>query len=143
MELEVDLSNKHIYIDGHFRGEVGIDTFLLSTQSYFNNTLNNVKWTWKIFGEKKIINGKTHMTITKFGMRPEVGHMMVTVPDVFKGSPELAKLVQDLSQAYWSTVYRELLPIVELTWNKIGVKMSNKIFNKIPYEELFPVSLKH
>lgn len=35
-------------------------------------------------------------------------------------------------------MYKELLPLAQNNWNKIGIKVANKIFLKMPYNRLFP-----
>ena len=39
----------------------------------------------------------------------------------------------------WRLLYKELLPIAQANWNKIGIKVANKVFLKVPYHKLFPV----
>lgn len=51
-----------------------------------------------------------------------------------------ADLGNNFGNANWKVLYRELLPYAQSNWNKIGIRVSNKLFLKVPYTQLFPAS---
>ncbi|XP_077296347.1 putative beta-carotene-binding protein [Arctopsyche grandis] len=140
MEIEADMSNKGIVVEGYFRGEGRLNAIVFNTKGFYNNTMSDLTWTWKISAEPEVKNGKTYMRVKKFFMRPEVGGMIVNLPVIFEDNPQLNKIAKDFAQNYWRLIYHELLPVIEQTWDKIGRKVCNKIFLKVPYDEIFPTS---
>ncbi|XP_077295862.1 uncharacterized protein LOC143918065 [Arctopsyche grandis] len=138
MLLEIDVTNPRIFVEGSYRGDVGFEPTLYTTENAFNNTMTDLKWTWKIEGKVENIKGENYVRITKFDMSPKVGNMVFLQPNVFGDNPTLNMLAQDFISAYWRTIYTELLPIVKPVWNKIGASISNKIFLNIPLNEIFP-----
>lgn len=50
-----------------------------------------------------------------------------------------AQVANDFVNNNWRTLYKEMLPYAQENWSKMGIKVSNKIFLKVPYDQLFPV----
>ncbi|XP_077295440.1 circadian clock-controlled protein daywake-like [Arctopsyche grandis] len=136
--LEIDLANPRIFVEGSYRADVGFEPTLYTTENAFNNTMTDLKWTWKMTGTVENTNGENYVRITKFFMSPKVGNMVFIQPDVFADNPMLNKLTQDFISIYWKDIYEQLLPVFQPIWNEIGISICNKIFLNAPLKEIFP-----
>lgn len=50
------------------------------------------------------------------------------------------KFARSFVNSNWRILYRELLPFAEANWDRTGKKICSKIFGKIPFAELFPIT---
>lgn len=114
--MEIDISNEKVFIVGNFDGEVSFDKESLKSGSSFNITLCeyiffkliftiltqifqiilyissvDLFWTWKIHTEPRVIDGKVHLNVTKFSMRPAIRKMRISMPEIFQEDPAMSK----------------------------------------------------
>ncbi|XP_026758733.1 uncharacterized protein LOC113518150 [Galleria mellonella] len=138
--LEVDLTTPKVFVTGQYQGEGRYNSLKIAAKGSFNSTMTDLVYTWKLEGVPEKKDNETYMRIKSFYMRPDVGNM---VSYLSNDNPESRELV-DIGNRFinsnnnWRLMYRELLPLAQANWNKIGVRIANKIFLKIPYNQLFP-----
>ncbi|XP_049877911.1 protein takeout-like isoform X2 [Pectinophora gossypiella] len=136
--LEVDLTTPKVYVNGTYRGEGGWNSLTINTTGTFNTTMTDLTYTWKINGKPEKIDGETYVRIESFYMRPDLADLKSYITNDNPDTRELTNLGNDFANANWKALYRELLPYAQDNWNKIGIRVANKIFLKVPYDQLFP-----
>lgn len=52
----------------------------------------------------------------------------------------LAKAMLVLVNQYWRTTYDEMLPYTQEVWDKLFRQVANRVFSRIPFDQLFPTS---
>ncbi|XP_041975448.1 putative beta-carotene-binding protein [Aricia agestis] len=136
--LEVDMFTPRVRVTGRYRGEGGYNAIFVNTTGDFSVNMTDLTYTWKLDGKPEVIDGKTYVRINSFYMHPDLGDLKA---DMTNENPEFAEIIRlgvTLSNENWRTFYKELLPYAQANWNKIGIKVANKIFLKVPYDEIFP-----
>ncbi|KAL4702988.1 hypothetical protein ACJJTC_008766 [Scirpophaga incertulas] len=139
--LEVDLTTPRVHVRGKYRGEGRYNSLKILAYGMFNTNMTDLTYTWKIDGVPEKNQNGTFIRITDFYMRPDVGQMMSYLSNDNPESREITELGNRFTNNNWRILYREFLPFAQDNWNKIGIKVSNKIFLQVPYDQLFPVDL--
>nr|QGN03643.1 putative odorant binding protein 9 [Conopomorpha sinensis] len=139
--LEIDLTSPKIVVTGDYHGEGRFNAYKVNATGQFNTTMHDLVYTWKLDGKPEKRGDDTFVKITSFYMRPDVGELHTHASGIFPDNPELTELANSFANQNWRIMYREMLPYAQANWNKIGVRVANKIFLKIPYNELFPAKL--
>ncbi|XP_075971905.1 circadian clock-controlled protein daywake-like [Anticarsia gemmatalis] len=138
--LEVDLSTPQVIVSAEYYGEGQFNALKIVAEGTFNTTMTDLVFTWKLDGIPVKNGSDTFIRIKEFYMRPDVGNMYTYFANDNLESKELTDLGTRFANDNWRTLYREFLPYAQANWNKIGVKIANKIFLKVPYDQLFPSS---
>ncbi|XP_068626665.1 circadian clock-controlled protein daywake-like [Battus philenor] len=137
--MEIDMFTKQIYSIGRYSGGGSYSDLRINATGEFNTTMSDLTYTWKLDGTPEKIDGDTYVRITDFYMRPDVGNMVTRLTNENPDSRELTELAIRVTNENWRFLYRELLPMAQSNWNRIGTRIANKIFLKAPYDKLFPV----
>ncbi|CAH0766797.1 unnamed protein product [Diatraea saccharalis] len=136
--LEVDLTTPRVHVYGSYRGEGRYNSLQILAHGQFDTNMTNLVYTWKLDGVPEKNENGTFIRITDFYMRPDVGEMTSYVSNSNPDSRELTELGNRFTNNNWRLLYREFLPFAQANWNKIGIRIANKIFLKVPYDRLFP-----
>ncbi|CAH2050323.1 unnamed protein product, partial [Iphiclides podalirius] len=137
--LEIDMFTSQIFCKGRYSGGGSFNALRINATGDFNTTISDLTYTWKLEGTPEKVDGETYVKITSFYMRPDVGNMVTHLTNENPDSKELTDLGIRITNENWRLLYRELLPFAQSNWNKIGTRIANKIFLKVPYNQLFPV----
>lgn len=137
--LEVDMFSPNILITGKYEGNGGYNSLNISAHGTFVTNMSDLVYTWKMSGKPEIINNEEFIRIKSFYMRPDVSNMQIHLTNESNDSKNLTDLGVKIVNENWRLLYKELLPIAQANWNKIGTKIANKVFLKVPYHKLFPV----
>ncbi|KAG7310729.1 hypothetical protein JYU34_003537 [Plutella xylostella] len=138
--LEVDMTSPSVFVTGRYHGEGRYNSLRVNATGGFNTTMRDLVYTWKLDGKPLKRDGETFVKIHSFYMRPDVGDLQAYASDIFPDNPQLTELANQITNQNWRIMYRELLPYAQANWNLTGVKIANKIFLKVPYDQLFPAS---
>ncbi|XP_026319484.1 uncharacterized protein LOC113229993 [Hyposmocoma kahamanoa] len=138
--LEVDMSAPKVFVQGTYAAEGTYNFLQVKANGGFNNTMTELVYTWKLDGKPENIGDNTYLRIESFYMRPDVGDMKSYLSNENPDTKELTDLGINFANANWKLVYRELLPYAQSNWNRIGIRVSNKVFLKVPYSKLFPAT---
>ena len=108
-----------------------------SNKTFFLFLIENpdvkLRWTGKLV-EK---NGKKHYQIEKMKVNFEATRMIVNFSNLFNGDKALGDNMNLFLNENWSDILRELKPSITSAFAKIFKGTIGKVFDKIPYEELF------
>ncbi|XP_072944040.1 putative beta-carotene-binding protein [Epargyreus clarus] len=137
--MEVDMFSPTIKAKGKYSGGGSYNSLQVNASGDFDTIMTDLTYTWKLDGIPEKINNETHIRINSFYMRPDVGDMKSKLTNDNPDSRELTTLANRITNDNWRTLYKELLPFAQSNWNKIGIRVANKIFLKVPYNQLFPV----
>ncbi|XP_050666302.1 circadian clock-controlled protein daywake-like [Leptidea sinapis] len=137
--LEIDMFTPKVIIKGQYEGGGSYNSLKLLATGEFNNTMTDLVYTWKVDGAPEVIDGVTYIRVSSFYMRPDVGTMKTTLTNNNPDSKELTELGVRITNENWRLLYKEMLPFAQSNWNKIGTRICNKIFLKVPYDVLFPI----
>ncbi|NP_001036947.1 juvenile hormone binding protein an-0147 precursor [Bombyx mori] len=136
--MEVDLSAPSIVIRGDFKGEGQYNALKVKAYGDFNTSMSDLIFTWKLDGVPEKNGTDTYVRIKSFYMRPDVGNMISHLNNENPETRELTNLGTSFLNQNWRVLYRELLPYAQSNWDKIGTNVANKIFSKVPYDQIFP-----
>lgn len=137
--LEVDLTTPLVHVHGAYRGEGKYNSLQILAYGQFDTNMTDLVYTWKLDGVPEKKEDGTFIRITDFYMRPDVGEMKSHLTNDNPESRELTELGNRFTNNNWRLLYREFLPFAQANWNKIGIRVANKIFQKVPYDQLFPI----
>ncbi|CAG4965023.1 unnamed protein product [Colias eurytheme] len=136
--LEIDMFTPEVFIKGKYEGAGSYNSLKILANGDFNNTMTDLVYTWKLDGKPEVIDGVTYIRINSFYMRPDVGSMKTYLSNENPDSKPLTELGMRITNENWRLLYKEMLPFAQSNWNKIGTRIANKIFLKVPYDTLFP-----
>ncbi|PZC80154.1 hypothetical protein B5X24_HaOG200968 [Helicoverpa armigera] len=139
--LEVDLTSPKVTVHAEYHGEGKFNSLRILAFGEVNTTMTDLVYTWKLDGVPEKNGTETYIRIKEFYMRPDVGSIVTNFKNDNPESRELTDLGTRFANENWRTLYREFLPYAQANWNKIGTKVANKLFLKVPYDQLFPTSL--
>ncbi|XP_073957975.1 protein takeout-like [Choristoneura fumiferana] len=136
--LEVDMTTPRVFVQGNYFGEGRFNSLTFNASGMFNTTMTDLVYTWKLDGVPEKRDNETYVRIKSFYMRPDVGNLESYVSNDIPESQGIIQLANDFANANWRPLYRELLPYAQDNWNKIGIRIANKLFLKVPYDKMFP-----
>ncbi|CAG9581340.1 unnamed protein product [Danaus chrysippus] len=136
--MEVDMFSPAISVDGKYEGGGSYNDLNVTAYGDYVTNMTDLVYTWKLEGKPETIGDDVFVRITSFYMRPDVSNMNVHLSNDSPSSKDLTDLGVKLVNENWRLLYKELLPFAQNNWNKIGIKVANKIFLKVPYNKLFP-----
>lgn len=137
--LEIDMYTPAVTVSGDYKGSGSFnDLTFVNAQGMYITNMTDLVYTWKLDGKPETINDEVYMRITAFDMRPDVTNMYIHLTNDAPETKDLTDLGVRLVNENWRLMYKELLPLAQNNWNKIGIKVANKIFLKMPYNRLFP-----
>lgn len=139
LHIEVDLTADKVYSMGEYQGQGQYNALKIQAYGDFNVTMSDLKFTWKLDGTTEKNASKTYIRINSFYMRPDVGSMMTYLTNNNAETKELTTFATGFANQNWRLLYREFLPFAQANWNKIGMKIANKIFLQVPYDDIFPI----
>ncbi|KOB78556.1 Odorant binding protein [Operophtera brumata] len=119
LHVEIDLKAPMIFVKGLYEGEGQYNALKINANGGFNTTMSKINSVY---------------------MRPDVDSMSMHLSNENPDSKELTELGNTFVNHNWQVLYRELLPYAQANWNRSGVRVANKIFLKIPYIQIFPIS---
>ncbi|KAF9421595.1 hypothetical protein HW555_002528 [Spodoptera exigua] len=138
--LEVDLSGPRVSVRADYYGEGQFNSLKIVAYGQVNTTMSDLVYTWKLDGVPEKNGTETYVRIKDFYMRPDVGSIVTHFKNDNPESRELTDLGTRFANENWRTLYKEFLPYAQANWNRIGVRVANKLFLKVPYDQLFPTS---
>nr|QIJ45752.1 odorant binding protein [Glyphodes pyloalis] len=136
--LEVDLTTPRVNVRGQYIGEGRYNSLQIRANGQFTTNMTDLVYTWKLDGIPEKNENGTFIRITEFYMRPDVGGMKSYLTNDNPDSRDLTELGNRFTNQNWRLLYREFLPYAQENWSRIGIRVANKIFLKIPYDVLFP-----
>ncbi|VVD01339.1 unnamed protein product [Leptidea sinapis] len=137
--IGLNMFTPKVIVKGQYEGGGSYNSLKLLATGEFNNTMTDLVYTWKVDGAPEVIDGVTYIRVSSFYMRPDVGTMKTTLTNNNPDSKELTELGVRITNENWRLLYKEMLPFAQSNWNKIGTRICNKIFLKVPYDVLFPI----
>ncbi|KAJ2947826.1 hypothetical protein O0L34_g9613 [Tuta absoluta] len=136
--MEIDMTTPEVFVNGTYHGEGGWNSLHINTTGTFNTTMKDLVYTWKLGGKTEKIDGETYLRINSFYMRPDLSDLKSYLTNDDPATREFTNLGQQFANANWKSLYRELLPYAQDNWNRIGIRVANKVCLKVPYDQLFP-----
>ncbi|KAK6644818.1 hypothetical protein RUM43_001091 [Polyplax serrata] len=138
--LDIDVFIPRIKCDGKYKMQGQFIKSEFGGKGIFNVSMSNIKATWSFTGSQHIVNGVQYMKIKHLDMEPVVGDMKVYASNLFSGNEALSRTALRLFNQNWRLVYKELLPYVKREWDKIMTELANRVFMRVPYDDIFPLS---
>ncbi|KAK7869872.1 hypothetical protein R5R35_006677 [Gryllus longicercus] len=136
--FEVGYYMPRIFTEGDYKVDARLVVPII-TKGYYNITMTDVTGVWEVTGEHYKKRGQDFVRITSFKMLPEVGDMRIYASNLVPGNPELSEYLLALANQYWLPLYEQLLPDTNEAWGQIVVERMNRVFNKVPFDAMFPL----
>lgn len=142
MRLAIDLWFPEGAIIGNYEGLTRVGLLPFESGGPFNVTLKDAVLSWRIKGKVKKVKGVEYMKVRSFKFKPiEIGHMKVHADGLFP-SQQLTKSAVQMINSSWEFFTRQLMPETQNFFGPELVKICNKIFMRIPYDQLLPKGFK-
>ncbi|XP_046683248.1 protein takeout-like [Homalodisca vitripennis] len=138
--MEIDFYIPKMVTGGFYSMQGHVGDIPISGGDTYNITMGGVSGTWRLTGSPLAEDGQTFMRIDKFEVIPEVQALKVHANNLFKGNPELSTVTIAFVNRFWRELYEEMLPYAQESFDKTVRQILNKIFLKIPYDQLFPLA---
>jgi hypothetical protein len=101
--------------------------------NFVENPDVRLRWTGKLV-EK---DGKQHFHIEKMKVNFDTTKMVVNFSNLFNGDKALGDNMNLFLNENWSDILKELKPSITTAFAKIFKNTINKVFDAVPYRELF------
>lgn len=92
----------------------------------------------RIKGDRKVINGKNHLSLAKLDIKIKVGDGKIKLENLFGGDRVLGEIINQTINQNFSLLSHELIPLIEKALQRIFKQTGNKILERFPEEVLFP-----
>ncbi|XP_014281166.1 protein takeout [Halyomorpha halys] len=136
--LEVDFSNKKVFIEGNYEAEGSIADFPILAKGAFNLSMSDLSGTFKMKGHLVSRDGEQYLMVDRASMRPYVGNMTFFMTNDNSKYPELTALFIGLVNQFWKSIYTETLPYAEENFDQVIRPIFNLATLKIPFNQLIP-----
>ncbi|RZF32067.1 hypothetical protein LSTR_LSTR005971 [Laodelphax striatellus] len=136
--MDIDFYVPRIVTNGKYKMEGHVGNYPVNGAGDFNITTTEVTGTWKLRGTPIVDDGVTYIRIDRMSVRPEIGGLKAHASNLINDNPELSQIVLAFVNRFWKVLYQEMIPYAEEHFEKILKGIVNKIFLKIPYDQLFP-----
>lgn len=99
----------------------------------FDNAVLNVKYKPKVI-EKK---GKQYIQTERFQLDFDTSQLHINLENLFNGDKALGENMNQFLNQNWRDILNELKPAITFAVEEILKGIINRIFSKIPYNEIF------
>lgn len=136
--MEIDFFVPRVVTNGNYKMDGHVAKFPVTGKGIYNITATDVSGTWRLIGSPVVEDGEKFMRIDRLSVRPEVGNLKIHASNLINENPELSQVALAFVNRFWKVLYQEMVPYAEEHFDKILRQLVNKIFLKIPYDQLFP-----
>lgn len=99
--------------------------------------LTNVDIDMKIKFKTIVKKGQEYIQIDAFKLIFDAENMKIQLTNLFNGNQALADSMLQVLNENWRDLLQELRPAITFAFEEIVKSIANRIFNKVPYYELF------
>ncbi|BET02424.1 Haemolymph juvenile hormone Hypothetical protein protein (JHBP) [Nesidiocoris tenuis] len=138
MRLESRSLNKQLVLTGDYEVDGKILLLPLNGKGKALITLDDVDGYSIITGVPKVKKGKTYLDIKKYDYRFKPSKMTLNLENLFNGEKALSDNMNKILNANWEEVLNELKPSFEDALSEIFRDVTNRLFSKVPLDELYP-----
>lgn len=82
-------------------------------------------------------NGKKYIQTKRYDLSFDTTRMHMRFENIFNGNKELSDDTNRFLNENWRTIFLELKPLVEFAVEEMTKSVVNRIFLKLPYDEIF------
>jgi len=101
-------------------------------------TLDDVTADVEIVGKDFKRDGKIFVKITKFGFKLDTKKLSMKFQNLFNGDKALGDNMNRFLNENWSEILNELKPAIQDTFGAAFAEISNRIFTRVPFTDIFP-----
>lgn len=142
MKLSINVWFPEGRLTGNYEGLTRVGFIPFESGGPFRVNLTDVTLNWRIKGKVRRVKGVEYMKIRSFKFQPtEIGNMRIKMDGIFP-SKQLTKSTVKLINGSWGFFTRQLMPETQNYFGPELVKVLNKIFMKVPYDQLLPKGYK-
>ncbi|XP_016905697.2 protein takeout [Apis cerana] len=103
-----------------------------------NITMYDLKSHNDIYCEKYEKNGETYLRIKKHAVKFNPDKVKLRFENLFDGNKELGEQMNRFINENSELIFKELQTAYEETFSLVFTKIDNEIFNRIPFDKIFP-----
>ncbi|PSN55184.1 hypothetical protein C0J52_00607 [Blattella germanica] len=167
-EMDIDFHHPTLFVEGEYDVEGRLVMFNLNGSGVFNASMSescigawpsylgtgeagiqsvavvvvaeNINSTWKLRGElTEGEDGLQYMKLTRFGLAARVGSFKLYASNLFGGNKEVNKAILGFVNKSWRVLHRRVASAIDKSFNSSMLHVANKVFLKVPYDQLFPL----
>ena len=98
---------------------------------------DNVVFTAKFKPTVTEKNGKKYIQTKRYDLNFDTTRLHLRFDNIFDGNKELSESANFFLNDNWRYIFLELKPVVELAVEKMTKSVVNRIFLKLPYDDVF------
>ncbi|XP_011136946.1 uncharacterized protein LOC105181691 [Harpegnathos saltator] len=131
--LKIMLRIPTITLYGKYKAHGTLGGFLMTEEGKLNISLENLKITWDISGPVK----DDTWIINQFFLNTLLQKLKIKLDD--GNNREMNDLITLFINEFWPLLYRRvIIPIAGPYWNSYCSNLSNRLFSKLSFSEIFP-----
>ncbi|XP_055633724.1 uncharacterized protein LOC129774053 [Toxorhynchites rutilus septentrionalis] len=139
-----ELELPHLYVEGRYVVDGRIILLPVKGAGKFTGNFTQGVGNVRIKGDRKVINGKNHLSLAKLDIKIRVGDGKIKLENLFGGDRTLGEIINQTINQNFSLISHELIPLIEKALQRIFKRTGNKILERFPEEVLFPwLRLRH
>ncbi|XP_055610023.1 protein takeout-like [Uranotaenia lowii] len=133
-----ELELPQLYVEGRYVVDGRIILFPVKGAGKFTGNFTQGIGNVRIKGDRKVINGKNHLSLAKLDIKIKVGDGKIKLENLFGGDRALGEIINETINKNFAVVSHELIPLIEKALGRIFKRTGNKILERFPEEVLFP-----
>ncbi|XP_058453175.1 protein takeout [Malaya genurostris] len=133
-----ELELPHLYVEGRYVVDGRILLLPVKGAGRFTGNFTQGVGNVRIKGDRKVINGKNHLSLAKLDIKIKVGDGKIKLENLFGGDRVLGEIINETINQNFSLLSHELIPLIEKALQRIFKTTGNKILERFPEEVLFP-----
>ncbi|KAL1373615.1 hypothetical protein pipiens_005124 [Culex pipiens pipiens] len=133
-----ELELPHLYVEGRYVVDGRILLLPVKGAGKFTGNFTQGFGNVRIKGDRKVINGKNHLSLAKLDIKIKVGDGKIKLENLFGGDRVLGEIINQTINQNFSLLSHELIPLIEKALQRIFKQTGNKILERFPEEVLFP-----
>ncbi|XP_053691062.1 protein takeout [Sabethes cyaneus] len=133
-----ELELPHLYVEGRYVVDGRILLLPVKGAGKFTGNFTQGVGNVRIKGDRKVINGKNHLSLAKLDIKIKVGDGKIKLENLFGGDRVLGEIINHTINQNFALLSHELIPLIEKALQRIFKLTGNKILERFPEEVLFP-----
>ncbi|KAL0275799.1 UNVERIFIED_CONTAM: hypothetical protein PYX00_003543 [Menopon gallinae] len=101
-------------------------------------TMDDVAAQVELLGKERKKDGRLYMNVQKFDFKFDLKKFKLKFENLFNGDKALGENMNQFINENWNEILLELKPSIQEAFGAVFAEISNRIFSKVPYNDIFP-----
>lgn len=129
-----------VSLKGHYKIDGKVLVLPIKGDGQCDLKLDNITAVVELVGRERKVKDVVYMDLEAFKFNFETTRLMLRFENLFNGNKQLSDSMNVFLNENWSDILGELKPAIQEAFGAAFGDITNRIFRRVPYKNVFPVS---